>query len=902
MKKSGAPSKPLAASGPLLLIDGHALLFRAFHALPPLTSPRGEPTGAIYGFLRILYKAVSDTKAESVAVVFDAAGESFRDGIYKEYKAHREATPDALAKQIPVAIDLVRDLGFPTLVVPGVEADDVIATLVRRKKGVILIFSGDKDLAALVSDRVKMLVPGHRFDGFTLRGEAEVQERFGVAPDRIPDLLALMGDASDNIPGVPGIGPKRAVEILRAGGSVPEILENPPEKIAPHLDVLRLSWELVQLRTDVKLDVTDLRPAPPSAAARERILALGMKSILASIGKIEEPVAAPTPVSSSEAANRYENPPFELRPPVEIPETSDLDRLSKRLVRAEEISLDTETDSLVALQANLLGVSLATDDGAWYLPVRHDESQREGRELLDEKRVADLLRALLAKTPRVVGHNIKYDFLVLSRIGVSAPPGDRVLDSMIASYLLTPETRAHSLDALALARFGHTNIAYDEVIPDKKSTLASAPLSRVATYAGEDARVALALARSLERDIGKAGLRRILGLESAVLPVLVAMEIRGIALDPKRLGVIAEGLRKEIEALRRESIELAGKDFNPASTQQLAKILFEDLKLPVVRKGKTGPSTDAEVLEILAAEHPLPRVILDLRVLSKLANTYVEALPTLLHPQTRRIHTSFNQAVAATGRLSSSDPNLQNIPIRTARGREVRAAFVAGRGLRLVVGDYSQIELRIIAHLSGDEALRAAFARGEDVHEATARALGCDRSSAKAVNYGLAYGQTAFGLARTLRVPRHEADRILSAYHAKYPRVREWVEATLAAARTKGYAETLWGRRRPLPEITARNGNIRAAAERIAINMPVQGTAADLAKAAMVAVAARLAKEHPKADLLLQVHDELVAEAPAKEAKAVGEVLREEMERAMTLDVPIVAEVGIGEDWLDAKG
>lgn len=929
-----AEGKP---KGKLLLVDGHALLFRAFFAIPVLRTSRGEATNAVLGFLRALLALVRDERPDLFGVAFDHAEATFREKAYAAYKANRPDAPDDLVAQIPVAIEVVRACGIPVFSAAGFEADDLLATLARR--GVeagwtVEIFSSDKDLCQVVSDRVTVLAPARDLGSHRRLDAAGVVERLGVPPEKVRDYLALAGDASDNVPGVRGIGPKTAVALLADHDGVDDLLRRldalPPkirEKIEASREALAVSRDLVALRTDAPVDWDEaalrLRPwGTPEAAA---ILArLEMRSLAAAIGVGGGQATGPASGAATAPPTTAPRDETRSRRYRTVLDEKALRDLVAALRKEKTIAVDVETTSTKPTEADLVGLSFGAADGrCWYVPVGHRYEGAPAQVPLD--RALDALRPVLeADAPGKVGHNLKYDAVVLRRHGVRL--GGIAFDTMLASYLADPIRREHNLDALSLDRLGLQKITFETVAAAPEAsgaaegegggrrrlrTLDAVEISRVAEYACEDAEAARRLMPLLEADLDARGMADLFRkIEMPLLEILVGMEDAGVLVDSEALAALGAELGREIEGLRRRISEASGSDFNPASTKQLQEILFDRLGLPAGRRTKTGRSTDTEVLEGLAHLHAVPGLILEFRRVGKLKSTYVDALPALVNPRTGRVHTSFNQAVTATGRLSSSDPNLQNIPVRTDRGREIRRAFVAPRGARLVVADYSQIELRLLAHLSGDPGLLEAFRTGADVHVETAalvfgrRAAEVtpeERRRAKAVNYGLAYGQTAFGLARTLRIPQREAQVFIDSYFARFGGVRAWIDRTLEEARTKGYVETLWGRRRPVPEIGDRNPVRRQEAERIAINTPIQGTSADLMKAAMIRVDRRLRGEAEGARLVLQVHDELVVEAPTKRVKPVAAILREEMEGVRRFDVPIVADVGSGANWLDAK-
>ncbi|MFU8878000.1 MAG: DNA polymerase I, partial [Wenzhouxiangellaceae bacterium] len=863
-------------SPPLCLVDGSSYLYRAFHALPSLTSGDGRPTGALFGVANMVRRLMDRYGPERIAVVFDAPGRNFRHEQYADYKANRPPMPDELRQQLEPLDELLTALGVKIVRIPGVEADDVIATLTghaRRAGQPVLISSGDKDLAQLVADGVVVedSMQDKRYDG------QAVEDKFGVPPDRVGDLLALTGDSSDNIPGVEKVGPKTAAKWLKQYGSLDAVIENAGEiggKIGENLrnalDQLPLSRSLVSLKSDVALDfsLTDLERKPPD---RSRLVELlkqhGFSTWLRQID--EEPAAD----GSSEAVGGGEIE-------VEIVTTRQgLTDLVKALKAAELVAFDTETTSLEPLDAELVGFSFAVEAGrAWYVPLAHVDQDTE----FDRDEAIDALRDLLADpdVPKLA-QNFKYDLNVLRRAGVEL--AGLTHDSMLESYCYNATATRHDMDSLAARYLGRQTISYEQVAGKGKQqvTFDQVPVQAAADYAGEDAEVCLALHHKLWPEIKAVdGVRHVYEtLEIPLIEVLARMETTGVLVDREQLARQSGELAGRLEELEQKAWQAAGEEFNLGSPKQLQEILFEKLEIPVVRKTPKGqPSTAEDVLQELAVEHELPRLILEQRGLAKLKSTYTDRLPEKIRADTGRVHTHYQQAVTATGRLSSTDPNLQNIPIRTEEGRRIRKAFVAPDGWCLLAADYSQVELRIMAHLSGDERLRQAFADGEDIHRATAAEVfgrkvdevsADERRSAKAINFGLMYGMSAWGLARQLETGRDVAAEYIERYFTRYPGVREYMERTRAAAKKQGYVETLAGRRLWLPEINSRNRQRQQAAERAAINAPLQGTAADIIKRAMIDVDAWIQAENIPANLVMQVHDELVLEV---RKEAVDEV------------------------------
>ncbi|RMD79623.1 MAG: DNA polymerase I [Gammaproteobacteria bacterium] len=889
----------------LLLVDGSSFLYRAFHALPPLANSRGEPTGAVYGVLKMLDKLLAEHRPERVAVVFDAPGRTFRDELYAPYKAHRPPMPEELAAQIEPLLEILRARGLPVLVVEGVEADDVIGTLARRAaaEGMeVLIATGDKDMAQLVGERVR-LVNTQSERVLDARG---VEERYGVPPALIPDYLALVGDSSDNIPGVPGVGPKTAARWLRQYGSLEGLLAHAgeiPGKAGERLreagrEQLLLARELATIRCDLDLPLepAQLVPGQPDRERlRELYRRLEFRSWLAELEQEDPP----------EEEGRRRRAGYET-----VLDEAGLERWLARLEQAELISLDLETTSLDYMSAEVVGVALAVAPGeAAYLPLAHAYPGAPAQ--LDRERVLARLRPLLEDPARPkVGHNLKYDASVLANHGIRLR-GIRH-DSMLESYVLESTSR-HDLDTLARRHLGRHSLRYEDVAGKgaRQVPFQEVAVEEAAPYAAEDADLALRLHRRLwPRLEALPRLRAVYEeLEVPLVPVLSRMERAGVLVDARRLEEQGRELAARLEALRAQAHELAGVAFNLDSPKQIQEVLYGRLGLRVPRKTPKGqPSTSESALQELLGEHPLVALILDYRALAKLKSTYTDRLPRQIHPRTGRVHTSYHQAVTATGRLSSSDPNLQNIPIRTPEGRRIRQAFVAPPGHLLLAADYSQIELRILAHLSGDEGLRRAFAEGRDIHTATAAELfGVapeavtpeQRRSAKAINFGLVYGMSAFGLARQLGIPQEQAQAYMERYFARYPGVPALMEALREQARRQGYVETLFGRRLHLPDIHARQQARRQYAERAAINAPMQGTAADIIKRAMIRLDA-WAREREGVRMIMQVHDELVFEVREELAEEAARTVAGAMAEAAELAVPLEVEVGLGASWEEA--
>jgi DNA polymerase-1 len=907
----------------LLLVDGSSYLYRAFHALPDLRNAAGEPTGAIRGVLSMLRVLETDYKSEYRAVVFDAKGKTFRDDWYPEYKAHRPSMPEDLVAQIQPLHECIRAAGWPLLMVDGVEADDVIGTLSRQaaEAGIDCVIStGDKDLTQLVNPRVRLV---NTMSNEVL-DEAGVKAKFGVPPERIIDYLALVGDTSDGIPGVPKVGPKTAVKWLEAWGSLDAIVAHAAEiggavgeNLRQHLGFLPLGIKLVTVVCDLPLPqtVTDLVPqAPDTEKLTGLYTRLEFKGWLRELGGEAPPAtrsrtaAATAPSNTTEAAISVEldRSGYEC-----ILDAAQLDAWLARLDAAPLVSLDTETTGLDPMLAQLVGISFAIAAGesvhAAYLPLGHSYAGAPAQLPLAAS-LAKLRPWLESPHHGKLGQHLKYDRHVFANHGVALR--GIVEDTLLQSYVLESD-KAHDLGALAARHCGLATISYDAVTGKgaNRISFAQVDVARAAEYAAEDADVTLRVHQTLRPQLAAAPELEALyrDLELPVAEVLFRMESNGVLIDAAALAQQSDELGRKIMAIEAEAHSLAGQPFNLNSPKQLAEILFTQQGLPVVKKTPSGgPSTDEEVLEKLAEDYPLPKKILEHRSFAKLKNTYTDKLPKMINPDTGRVHTSFGQATAVTGRLASTDPNLQNIPIRTAEGRRIRSAFIAREDRRIVSADYSQIELRIMAHLSDDPRLLEAFAAGEDVHRATAgevfgltpiEVTGEQRRAAKAINFGLIYGMSAFGLAKQIGVDRTAAQAYMDRYFARYPGVARYMEETRAVAREKGYVETVFGRRLWLPEIKSSNAGRRQGAERAAINAPMQGTAADLIKRAMLAVQDWLDAQKLHTLLVLQVHDELVLEVPEPELDQVREELPKLMGGVAKLKVPLLVEVGVGANW-----
>jgi DNA polymerase I len=906
----------------LYLIDGYALIYRAFFALisRPLISSRGENTSAAWGVTKFLLKVLEEHQPDYLGVVFDA-GMSERHEIFPEYKATREKMPTELEASLPRVRSIIEAFRVPVLELEGYEADDVIGTLARQAVPVgveTVIVSGDKDFYQLIRDGVCLLNPGR---GGASAVEEEwvdtrnAHERLGVAPERVVDYLGLIGDSSDNVPGVKGIGPKTAVQLIEQYGPIEEILahagevsaKRAREALQANADAARLSKQLVTIRDDlpVALDLDRLRIDEPDREALKKIfLELEFSSLVREHG------------APAEAEREKREVEYTL-----IGDPERVAALVAQLRSAGRFAFDTETTSTDPCRADLVGISISIEPNrAFYLPFRHCRPQGELMEVGDTGNLPDLRSPAMAplvevledETVEKIGQNLKYDLLVLRRAGVTLRGIG--FDTMIASYVIDPGRREHGLDSLALQFLDHKTITYEELTGKGKAQIpiAEVELDRCCEYACEDADLALQLSEIFAPELQRLKLEPLFHtVEMPLVEVLAEMEWNGIRIDESFFRALSRKLSTQLQALELEIYEVAGTRFNINSNPQLREILFDRLQLPILKRTKTGASTDASVLEQLAADgHRLPELLIQYRQLDKLQSTYVEALPRLLNPDTGRLHTSFNQTVAATGRLSSSDPNLQNIPIRTDLGAEIRRGFVPDDGCVFVSADYSQIELRVLAHYSEDPAFVEAFRSGADIHRQTAALVfGVEdtavtremRDRAKTVNFAVIYGIGSFSLAQQLGVSNQEAKEFIERYFERFPGVRRYLDEQIETARSRGYVETLTGRRRYIPEISSKNFNIRSFGERAATNAPIQGSSADLIKIAMIDIHRALKESGSRARMLLQVHDELLFEAPREEAEATLALIREKMEGAAELRVPLVVASGLGENWLECK-
>ncbi|MBP1712908.1 MAG: polymerase [Deltaproteobacteria bacterium] len=883
----------------LFLIDGSSYIYRAFFALPPLSNSKGFPTNAILGFTNMLLKVLRDKKPDYVAVVFDAPGPTFRHEVFGNYKANRPPMPENLRAQVPHIKEVVKALRIPVLEEEGFEADDLIGAITKkfaREELETIIVSGDKDLMQLITPKVSMYDP-MKDKTFQI---SEVVERFGVPPEKVTEVMGLCGDTSDNIPGVPGIGEKTAARLIQEFGSIEELLKNVEkvkqtklrENLVHFAEQARVSRELATLDTQapVPWGMEGLKPGDPDSQKLHGIFKEMEFSRL-----LKEFTAEP---------ERREDD-YRL-----VLEKEVFNKLLEDLKRAGTFALDLESTSLEPMRAEIVGLSFSYQPHqACYIPIGHSYPGAPGQ--LGKEEVLGALKSLLEDPDlRKYGQNIKYDFILLAKEGIRIH--GIAGDTMVASYLLNPSKHRHSLEELAREHLDRQVITYAQVAGSgvKEVPFSQVDVQRACRYSGEDADLTLILARLLLPKIEEDGFGELFSkIELPLIEVLAEMEMNGVKLDLPLLSLMSQEFEGQMRRISETIFELAGEEFNINSPQQLGKILFEKLKLPGGKRTKTGYSTDIEVLTELSTEYPLPAKVLEYRSLSKLKSTYVDALPLLVNPKTGRVHSSFNQTVTATGRLSSSDPNLQNIPIRSTEGRRVREAFIPGEGSLILSADYSQIELRILAHLSCDSCLIETFQRDEDVHAATASEIFHVspqqvtpemRRLAKVINFGIIYGMSAFGLSKELAVTPAVAQAYIANYFQKYRGVRVYIDQSIELARQRGYVTTLMNRRRYLPDIGSNNRNVRQFAERIAINAPIQGTAADLIKVAMINIQRRIAREERKTKLILQIHDELVFEVPEDEIEAIKPLVKKQMEGVTKLYIPLKVDIGIGKNWAEA--
>ena len=883
----------------MFLIDGSSYIYRAFFALPPLSNSKGFPTNATLGFTNMLLKVLREKKPDYLAVVFDAPGPTFRHEVFGNYKANRPPMPENLRPQVPHIKEVVKALRLPLLEEEGYEADDLIGAITKKVSGEELetiIVSGDKDLMQLITPKVSMYDP-MKDKTFTI---PEVVERFGVLPEKVTEVMGLCGDTSDNIPGVPGIGEKTAARLIQEFGSIEELLKNVEkvkqtkirENLTHFAEQARVSRELATLDTQapVPWGLEGLKPGDPDSQKLHGIFKeMEFSKLLKDF--------------TAEPERREDD--YRL-----VLEKETFGKLREDLIRAGAFALDLESTSLEPMRAEIVGISFSYQpQQAFYIPVGHSYSGAPDQ--LEKEEVLKGLKPLLEDpTIRKYGQNIKYDYILLAKEGIRIR--GIAGDTMVASYILNPSKHRHSLEELVREHLDRQVITYAQVAGSgaKEVPFSHVDVQRACRYSGEDADLTLILAKLLLPKIKEGGFGELFfQIELPLIEVLADMEMNGVKLNPLLLSFMSREFESQMSEISGAIYELAGETFNINSPQQLAKILFEKLKLPGGKRTKTGYSTDIEVLTELSAEYPLPAKVLEYRSLSKLKSTYVDALPLLVNPRTGRVHSSFNQTVTATGRLSSSDPNLQNIPIRSPEGRRIREAFIPREGSLILSADYSQIELRILAHLSCDSSLVETFQRDEDVHAATAaeifhvpsQQVTTDmRRLAKVINFGIIYGMSAFGLSKELAIPPGVAQAYIANYFQKYHGVRDYIDQSLELARQRGYVTTLMNRRRYLPDIGSGNRSVRQFAERIAINAPIQGAAADLIKVAMIHIHRRLQKEERKAKMILQIHDELVFEVPEDEIQAVKQLVKEEMEGVMKLYIPLKVDIGIGKNWAEA--
>ena len=887
----------------LYLIDGSSYIFRAFFGVrQQLSTSKGFPTNALYGFINMLQKVIREEKPDYLVVAFDSPDKTFRHKIFPNYKANRDAPPEELSRQFPYFEPLVTAYGLSSIRRPGFEADDIIGTLAikGKQKGLeIVIVSGDKDMMQLISPHIYMLdtMKNKKFM------DKEVVEKFGVQADKVVEVMGLMGDSSDHIPGVTGVGPKTAAELIRKFGSIEALYKridevekkNVKEKLERDKENAFMSRELVSIDTEMDLEFnSDLMKLGKMNSAKLKKMFEEFEFVSFLEG-MQDGTANSLKIDRSEYKTILTEKSF--------------NDLIESLAKKKSFAFDVETTSKRPVWARLVGISFSFEDGnAFYLPLAH--RYLGVPEQLEFKAVREKLKPILEdKSIKKCGHNIKYDLIVMSNEGIALDGVD--FDTMIASYILNPSSRGHGLDALTMEYFGHKNLTYKEMTGtgSKEIGFDEVEVDRATEYAAEDSDMTWRLKGKLQPQLKDSTLKLYKEIELPLLEVLAEIELNGVYVDRKHLKELSSKIDKQLLHLEKDIYVLADEEFNINSPKQLSVILFEKLKLPVVKKTKTGYSTDVSVLEQLAVEHKLPEQVLSYRQLAKLKSTYVDALPGEIFKNTGRVHTSFNQTVAATGRLSSSNPNLQNIPIRSDMGKEIRKAFTAEGDNMLLSADYSQIELRILAHLSKDKALKNAFDKGEDVHARTAADIfgssleQVDRNSrrmAKAVNFGIIYGLSAFGLSRQLKISRKDAQDFIGQYFSLYSNVKDFMDNTIAEARECGYTLTMFNRRRYLPDLKSDNRQVRESAERIAINSPIQGSAADLIKVAMIRLSRNLKKIKLNSKMILQVHDELLFECPVQEKKEIESLVRKEMEGACTLSVPLVVDIGWGKNWNEA--
>jgi len=881
----------------LYLIDGNAYYYRAFYAIRGLSSSDGMPTNAIFGFTNMIIKIMKEKKPDYFAIVFDSPGPTHRHEMYEEYKAHRPGMPDELKSQIPHIKEIIDAFRIKTIEMPGYEADDLLGTLAKnaeKEKLDVYIVTGDKDMCQSVSPRVRL------YDSMKekITEEKDVIERFGVGPSQFPEIIALMGDASDNIPGVPGIGAKTAVKLLKEFGTLETLIRNQDQiknartkqAIADNIENIKLSLELATIHSDIPLDIStgDMKVVEPDwEKLRDHFRQFNFSRLIRLI-----------PDKKSPQQDKTEYIPILDKKVLE----------TVLLTVKGELSIDTETTSTSPMTADLVGISLSvTPDKAYYIPITHEYPDVPDQ--LSKKYVVGKIKEILEDPGiRKIGHNIKYDLIILKNEGIDMQ--GITFDTMIASYLLNPNKPNHNLTDVSMEYLGIKKLSFGDVVTKDKRDFREVTVDEAARYSGEDAAVTLSLKNHLEPELKKEGVDKLFtDMEIPLIEVLADMELAGVKIDLGLMQSFSKKMAKELLSIEKRIYFIAGEEFNINSPKQLQVILFERLGLRPVKKTKTGYSTNVDVLEQLALEHELPQEIIEYRTLSKLKSTYVDALPRLVNKVTGRLHTSFNQTVTATGRLSSSDPNLQNIPIRGEWGKRIREAFIAEKGNLLLSSDYSQIELRILAHLSGDKSLVKVFQNDGDIHTMTACELfGVSddavtddmRRTAKTVNFGIIYGISPYGLSQQLKIGIDEAKSYIDTYFARYSEVRDYMDKLINDALKSGYVATIFNRKRAIPELKSSNRNIRQLGERLATNSPVQGSAADVIKISMINISNRLEREKLESKMLLQVHDELLFEVPEKEKEVLSRLVREEMEHAVKLEVPLKVDMGMGSNWAEA--
>lgn len=930
----------MSSSKRLFLVDGNAIAYRSYYAFiqRPLTNAKGQNTSAVYGFVTFLNRILTQEAPDYIAVVFDTGAPTFRHKEYKEYKATRQKMPEDLFSQLAIIKDVVTAYKIPVLEMDGFEADDIIGTLAKRAESegaLSFLVTPDKDFMQLVSKKTKMYKPGRQGTDVEIVDIEAVKQKFGVPPEKVIEVLGLIGDTSDNVPGVPGVGEKTAIPLIQQYGTIENLYKNLAkieqkglrQKLDTNKELAFLSKKLVTIDTEVplKVDFHSLKAADPDFPRLKALFAeLDFRSLLQAVPKSSAPKSVPP-------ADLDFPPPEEVLTDIKsdqhtytlVTDLKALEQLCSRLKKAKQFVFDTETTSTDSLNAELVGVSFSIEPReAFFVAVRSasaasqsdlfgkSKSAEDDKGLTIEEAISCLKPLMEDLHLKKIGHNIKYDMLVLSQYGIWTKGID--FDTMIASYILRADGR-HNLDALAKEHLQYRKVSFSDLTGSGKDQkpIREVALQSLCDYSCEDADMTLRLYELLRTKLSEQGMMKLCSdLEFRLIPVLCAMEATGIAIDVEYLKKMSKELELLLETLVKEIHGYAGVDFNINSTQQLGEILFNKLKLPTQKKTKTGYSTDFGVLETLRHEHPVIEKLLEYRQFSKLKSTYVDALPALINPRTGRVHTSFNQTVAATGRLSSSDPNLQNIPIRSEIGRSIRKAFIPGEKSDIILSaDYSQIELRVMAHISGDEGLGEAFRNKEDIHTTTAaKVFGVEqknvskdmRRKAKEVNFGIMYGIGPFGLASRLEIPQSEAKEIIARYFERFPKVKQYINDTITSARASGYVETLLGRRRFLPDLNSSNQNIRQNAERQAINMPIQGTAADMIKLAMIHIDGAFSAKELESRMLIQVHDELVFEVKKKEEKEVRSLVTKHMQQSLKLSVPLEIEIGVGKNWLEA--